>query len=55
MQSPDSPLDFQQAQTAVERSGVMLPTSARVAQEVYEPLKEFSVPCCAAEWKTLGK
>ena len=44
--SPDSPLDFRQAQTAAERSGVasphcwslMLPTSARVAQEVYEPL-----------------
>ena len=44
--SPDSPLDFRQAQNAAERSGVasphrwslMLPTSARVAQEVYEPL-----------------
>ena len=44
--SPDSPFDFRQAQTAAERSGVagphcwslMLPTSARVAQEVYEPL-----------------
>ena len=55
--SPDSPLDFRQAQNAAERSGVasphrwslMLPTSARVAQEVYEPLKEFSIPCCAAE------
>ena len=40
--SPDSPLDFRQAQTAAERSGVanphcwslMLPTSARVAQEI---------------------
>ena len=44
--SPDSPLDFRQAQNAAERSGVasphrwslMLPTSARVAQEVFEPL-----------------
>ena len=43
---PDSPLDFRQAQSAAERSGVasphcwslMLPTSARVAQQVYEPL-----------------
>ena len=42
----DSPLDFRQAQSAAERSGVagphywslMLPTSARVSQEVYEPL-----------------
>ena len=62
--SPDSPLDFRQAQTAAERSGVanphcwslMLPTSARVAQEVYEPLIEvFSIPCYAAEWETPGK
>ena len=41
--SPDSPLDFRQAQSAAERSSphcwsLMLPTSARVAQEVYEPL-----------------
>ena len=44
--NPDSPLDFQLAQSAAERSGVagqhrwslMLPTSARVAQEVCEPL-----------------
>ena len=43
--SPDSPFDFRQAQTAAERSGVagphcwslMLPTSARVVQEVHEP------------------
>ena len=40
--SPDSPLNFRQAQSAAERSGVagqhcwslMLPTSARVAQDV---------------------
>ena len=50
--SPDSPLDFHQAQTAAERSGVanphcwslMLPTSARVAQEVYEPLTGIQHP-----------
>ena len=50
--SPDSPLDFHQAQTAAERSGVanphcwslMLPTSARVAQEVYEPLIGIQYP-----------
>ena len=50
--SPDSPLDFRQAQTAAERSGVasphcwslMLPTSARVAQEVYEPLIGIQCP-----------
>ena len=50
--SPDSPLDFRQAQTAAERSGVanphcwslMLPTSARVAQEVYEPLIGIQYP-----------
>ena len=50
--SPDSPLDFHQAQTAAERSGVanphccslMLPTSARVAQEVYEPLTGIQYP-----------
>ena len=50
--SPDSPLDFRQAQTAAERSGVasphcwslMLPTSARVAQEVYKPLKGIQCP-----------
>ena len=53
--SPDSPLDFRQAQNAAERSGVasphcwslMLPTSARVAQEVYEPLTgiQHPMPC----------
>ena len=50
--SPDSPLDFRQAQTAAERSGVanphcwslMLPTSARVAQEVYGPLIGIQYP-----------
>ena len=50
--SPDSPLDFRQAQNAAKRSGVasphrwsfMLPTSARVAQEVYEPLIEIQNP-----------
>ena len=50
--SPDSPLDFRQAQTAAERSGVasphcwslMLPTSARVAQEVHEPLIGIQYP-----------
>ena len=50
--SPDSLLDFRQAQTAAERSGVanphcwslMLPTSARVAQEVYEPLIGIQYP-----------
>ena len=50
--SPDSPLDFKQAQNAAERSEVasphrwslMLPTSARVAQEVYEPLKGIQYP-----------
>ena len=50
--SPDSPFDFRQAQTAAERSGVasphcwslMLPTSARVAQEVYEPLIGIQYP-----------
>ena len=50
--SPDSPLDFRQAQSAAERSGVadphcwslMLPTSARVAQEVYEPLIGIQYP-----------
>ena len=50
--SPDSPLDFRQAQTAAERSGVasphcwslMLPTSARVAQEVYELLIGIQYP-----------
>ena len=50
--SPDSPLDFKQAQNAAERSGVasphrwslMLPTSARVAQEVYEPLIGIQYP-----------
>ena len=44
--SPDSPIGFHQAQSAAERSGVaglhqwsiMLPTSAQVSQEVYEPL-----------------
>ena len=49
---PDSPLDFRQAQSAAERSGVasphcwslMLPTSARVAQEVYEPLMGIQYP-----------
>ena len=49
---PDSPLDFRQAQSAAERSGVasprcwslMLPTSARVAQEVYEPLIGIQYP-----------
>ena len=43
--SPDSPLDFRQAQNAAERSEVagphrwslMLPTSARVTQEVCKP------------------
>ena len=50
--SPDSPLDFRQAQNAAERSGVAsphrwssrLPTSARVAQEVYEPLIGIQCP-----------
>ena len=50
--SPDSPLDFRQAQSVAERSGVagphcwslMLPTSARVAQEVYEPLIGIQCP-----------
>ena len=52
---PDSPLDFRQAQSAAERLGVasphcwslMLPTSARVAQEVYEPLTgiQYSMLC----------
>ena len=50
--SPDSPLDFRQAQNAAERSGVasphrwslMSPTSARVAQEVYEPLIGIQYP-----------
>ena len=50
--SPDSPLDFRQAQSAPGRSGVasphcwslMLPTSARVAQEVYEPLIGIQYP-----------
>ena len=50
--SPDSPLDFRQAQNAAERSGVasphcwslMLPTSARIAQEVYEPLIGIQYP-----------
>ena len=52
---PDSPLDFRQAQSAAERSGVasphcwslMLRTSARVAQEVYEPLIgiQYSMLC----------
>ena len=50
--SPDSPLEFRQAQSAAERSGVagqhcwslMLPTSARVAQEVYEPLIGIQYP-----------
>ena len=50
--SPDSPLDFRQAQNAADRSGVasphcwslMLPTSARVAQEVYEPLIGIQYP-----------
>ena len=50
--SPDGPLDFRQAQSAAERSGVasphcwslMLPTSARVAQEVYEPLIGIQYP-----------
>ena len=50
--SPDSPFDFRQAHTAAERSGVasphcwslMLPTSARVAQEVYEPLIGIQYP-----------
>ena len=50
--SPDSPLDFRQAQSAAERSGVasphcwslMLPTSARAAQEVYEPLIGIQYP-----------
>ena len=49
---PDSPFDFRQAQSAAERSGVasphcwslMLPTSARVAQEVYEPLIGIQYP-----------
>ena len=49
---PDSPLHFRQAQSAAERSGVasphcwslMLPTSARVAQEVYEPLIGIQYP-----------
>ena len=51
--SPDSPLDFRQAQSAAERSGLagphcwslMLPTSARVAQEVYEPLIQYPMLC----------
>ena len=50
--NPDSPLDFHLAQSAAERSGVagqhrwslMLPTSARVAQEVYEPLIGIQYP-----------
>ena len=50
--SPDSSLDFRQAQNAAERSGVasphrwslMLPTSARVAQEVHEPLIGIQYP-----------
>ena len=50
--SPDSPLNFRQAQTAAERSKVanphcwslMLPTSARVAQKVYEPLMGIQYP-----------
>ena len=50
--NPDSPLDFHTAQSAAERSGVagqhrwslMLPTSARVAQEVYEPLIGIQYP-----------
>ena len=50
--SPDSPLDFRQAQNAAERSGVasphrwslMLPTSARVAQDMYEPLIGIQYP-----------
>ena len=49
---PDSPLSFHQAQSAAERSGVaglhqwsiMLPTSARVSQEVYEPLIGIQYP-----------
>ena len=54
--NPDSPFDFQLAQSAAERSGVagqhrwslMLPTSARVAQEVYEPLIGIQYQCYAA-------
>ena len=50
--NPDSPLDFHQAQSAAERSGVagqhqwsiMLPTSARVSQEVYGPLIGIQYP-----------
>ena len=50
--SRDSPLDFRQAQNAAEKSGVasphrwslMLPTSARVAQEVYEPFIGIQYP-----------
>ena len=61
--SPDSPLDFRQAQSAAERSGVadphcwslMLPTSARVAQEVYEPLIGIQYPMLCSrlgdEWQ----
>ena len=53
--SPDSPFDFRQAQTAAERSEVagphcwslMLPTSARVAQEVYEPLIGIQSMLCS--------
>ena len=62
--SPDSPLDFRQAQNAAERSGVasphcwslMLPTSARVAQEVYEPLVGIQYPMLCSRmgdtWQT---
>ena len=50
--NPGSPLSFHQAQSAAERSGVaglhqwsiMLPTSARVSQEVYEPLIGIQYP-----------
>ena len=50
--NPDSPFSFHQAQSAAERSGVaglhqwsiMLPTSARVSQEVFEPLIGIQYP-----------
>ena len=50
--NPDSPLSFHQAQSAAKRSGVaglhqwsiMLPTSARVSQEVYKPLIGIQYP-----------
>ena len=57
-------LDFRQAQSAAERSGVasphcwslMLPTSARVAQEVYEPLLGIQYPMLCSRlgdtWQT---